>query len=442
MLDKQQQELYQRICDYELDDSSHEFGFLAHLMRANGWSRPFALRAIEEYRKFVFLALVADHPVTPSDQVDQVWHLHLLCSDAYWNDFCPRVLGRPLHHHPAKGGQAERDRFHEQYRATIRSYRQHFGEPPADLWPPVDVRFGRDLQMQRGRIRRPFRSWRGWPAWRIQASTLLVYLALMACGMAKAAAGASYDPPPESGDLIGLLGKLLSLIAGFTISLRHLRPLLLQPSSLSSTPELDNEDLAYLSHGPSRVLDLGLASLVQQGVLRADSSTNTLVLMEQTDQAMPGIAKVVLTVYRQLASNGQTAVAYADIVKLSRYDFSSQRVFLRSHKLLLNGLADTLSKLNALTTPLLYLFVIETFLGTNVPSPLDFLLPYFLCNCIGIIHPNNRTLWGDSVLQHYQAASTHSDPLQRIALLGHVAMSDGRLDELNTIVHTSKQHGA
>jgi hypothetical protein len=148
MLEKQQQ-LYQRICDYELDDPGHEFGFLAHLMGANGWSRSFALRAIEEYRKFVFLALVADHQVTPSDQVDQVWHLHLLCSDAYWNDFCPRVLGRPLHHHPAKGGQAERDRFHEQYRATIRSYRQHFGEPPLDLWPPLDVRFGRDLQIWR-----------------------------------------------------------------------------------------------------------------------------------------------------------------------------------------------------------------------------------------------------------------------------------------------------
>ena len=91
MLEKQQQ-LYQRICAYELDDPSHEIGFLAHLMRANGWSRPFALGAIDEYRKFVFLALEADHPVTPSDQVDQVWHLHLLFSDTYWNDFCPRVL--------------------------------------------------------------------------------------------------------------------------------------------------------------------------------------------------------------------------------------------------------------------------------------------------------------------------------------------------------------
>ncbi len=35
MLENHQQQLYQRICYYELEDSSHEFGFLAHLMRAN-----------------------------------------------------------------------------------------------------------------------------------------------------------------------------------------------------------------------------------------------------------------------------------------------------------------------------------------------------------------------------------------------------------------------
>jgi hypothetical protein len=35
MLEKQQQ-LYHRICDYELGDPSHEVGFLAHLMYANG----------------------------------------------------------------------------------------------------------------------------------------------------------------------------------------------------------------------------------------------------------------------------------------------------------------------------------------------------------------------------------------------------------------------
>jgi hypothetical protein len=134
--------------------------------------------------------------------VDQVWHLHLLCSDAYWNDFCPRVLGRPLHHHPAKGGQAERDRFHEQYRATIRSYRQHFGEPPLDLWPPLDVRFGRDLQMQRGPIRRPLRLWRGcrsWRRWRWSAPMggLLIGLGVIGSALASAAAGGPLRSTPR-----------------------------------------------------------------------------------------------------------------------------------------------------------------------------------------------------------------------------------------------------
>jgi hypothetical protein len=50
----------------------------------------------------------------------------------------------------AKDGQEKRDRFHDLYPVTIRSYRQHFG---------------RDLQMQCGRIRRPFKPWRGWRSW-------------------------------------------------------------------------------------------------------------------------------------------------------------------------------------------------------------------------------------------------------------------------------------
>ncbi|MBW4465378.1 MAG: hypothetical protein KME07_08055 [Pegethrix bostrychoides GSE-TBD4-15B] len=31
---------------------------------------------IEEYKKFLFLAIVADHPVTSLNAVDQAWHLH------------------------------------------------------------------------------------------------------------------------------------------------------------------------------------------------------------------------------------------------------------------------------------------------------------------------------------------------------------------------------
>lgn len=66
--------------------------FSARLARDNGWSRAFAERAIEEYRKFCFLAVHAGHPVTPSDEVDQVWHLHLLYSRHYWDALCRDVL--------------------------------------------------------------------------------------------------------------------------------------------------------------------------------------------------------------------------------------------------------------------------------------------------------------------------------------------------------------
>ena len=96
---------------------------------------PFAARAIEEYRKFCFLAVHAGHPVTPSDEVDQVWHLHLLYSRHYWDALCRDTLETPLHHGPTQGGVAEDRKFHDWYEATLASYRRYFGEPPQDSGP-------------------------------------------------------------------------------------------------------------------------------------------------------------------------------------------------------------------------------------------------------------------------------------------------------------------
>jgi uncharacterized protein (TIGR04222 family) len=468
---QQEPQLYQRICAYELDDPSHEIGFLAQLMRANGWSRPFALRAIGEYRKFVFLALVADHQVTPSDQVDQVWHLHLLFSEDYWNDFCPRVLGRPLHHQPTRGGKAERDRFHEQYRATIRSYRQSFGEPPADLWPPVDVRFGRDLQMQRGPIRRPFRPWVRW-RWPTRSSPLLVGPGLMACGIATAAAGARSDPPPANVDLpvlqqayqqtpqavqlllfflplLGLLVAVASLMVLSAFSSWLLRPLLLQPSSLSTTPQLDDEELAYLCAGPTRMLELGLASLVQAGVLRADPDTRKLVRegMGRIDGAMPGIAKQLLMVNSQLSYNVSKEMAYTDIVVPSHYEFKSIRESLQSQGLLLQGVAERIAELTR-SFLILMGFVVTFSMGgfLLVPNVTNYLLLILSC-CLmgfglGLNPPNDHTLWGDAVLKHYQRASTHADPLQRVALFGLTAIGGGRLDDLRNLIENVEADAA
>jgi hypothetical protein len=104
---------------------------------------------IEEYKRFAFLAVVADHQVTPCDAVDQAWHLHLTYTRDYWERFCPEVLGRSLHHGPTAGGAAEAQRYFEQYAATLKSYEAVFGPAPADLWPSAARRLIEDPRARR-----------------------------------------------------------------------------------------------------------------------------------------------------------------------------------------------------------------------------------------------------------------------------------------------------
>src|SRR5688572_30623486 len=114
----EQQELWQKIDRFELDDPHVSFSFSDRLARENGWSISFSLSAIQEYKKFIFLICISDHPLTPSDQVDQVWHLHLLYTHSYWIDMCKRLLNRDIHHGPTRGGNTERAKFKSWYQET------------------------------------------------------------------------------------------------------------------------------------------------------------------------------------------------------------------------------------------------------------------------------------------------------------------------------------
>jgi uncharacterized membrane protein YccC len=88
-------------------------------------------------------------------------------------------------------------------------------------------------------------------------------------------------------------------------------------------------------------------------------------------------------------------------------------------------------------------FLIVWLFMPNVPPLLAFLLPpCFLGFALGIKQPSGRTLWGDAVLHCYQSASTHADPLQRIALLGTAAMSGGRLDDLKRLIENVEADSA
>ncbi len=109
--------------------------FAGKLGRKLGWKRDFALRAIHEYKKFVYLGVATGVDVTPSKVIDQVWHEHLLFTRAY-RDFCRDVLGRDFDHHPElMQSHSQTAHFQQQFTRTIDAYQFEFDRlPPADIW--------------------------------------------------------------------------------------------------------------------------------------------------------------------------------------------------------------------------------------------------------------------------------------------------------------------
>ncbi len=138
--------LWSRLEAHQIGPADAPLGFAARLARENRWSEDFAQAVIGEYKRFCYLAMTAGHPVTPSDQVDQAWHLHLSYSRDYWRRFCPEVLGQELHHGPTSGSEEDRARFFEDYAQTLKAYEAIWGPPPEDIWSPAAERFGRQTR--------------------------------------------------------------------------------------------------------------------------------------------------------------------------------------------------------------------------------------------------------------------------------------------------------
>jgi hypothetical protein len=146
-------ELWTKLKKFELDDPSSKYSFSDRLARENRWDLHYTLEVIAEYKKFILLMCVADHSLTPSDQVDQCWHLHLLYTRSYWIDLCQNLIGKQIHHGPTKGGNTEKDKFEDWYEKTLGLYVQIFNQqPPTSIWPASDVRFS-DIHFSRVNIR-------------------------------------------------------------------------------------------------------------------------------------------------------------------------------------------------------------------------------------------------------------------------------------------------
>ena len=107
--------LWARIRAHPFEHPDRALDFTRRLARDRDWSLAFARAAVEAYRQFCFLACTGREPVTPSEEVDEVWHLHLTYSRDYWEVWCGAVLRTALHHEPTSGGPVEDARYAHQY---------------------------------------------------------------------------------------------------------------------------------------------------------------------------------------------------------------------------------------------------------------------------------------------------------------------------------------
>ena len=262
----EQRALWQRICTHPLVRPELGRDFRAQLAAEQGWNLAEADAAIEEYRRFCFLAVAGGINATPSSAVDQVWHLHLTHSRDYWQQFCPEVLGSSLHHLPSTGGAAELHRHQAQYAATLAAYEHYFGTPPSRWWPATSVLFDH----------RPRWSWvdrsRYWllprPSWpRAGWSMAVAAIALVLPGLALAL-------PSNPLDWTG--GPFLALFFGGALAMSLIGWLLRRQLAQTSVPvngaNLGMEELAYMAGGDQRLTDAVVAQGLAQGSLEMEGS--------------------------------------------------------------------------------------------------------------------------------------------------------------------------
>jgi hypothetical protein len=200
--------LWRAIESFDIDGGPSALTFARRLARENGWSLGFAERVIHEYKRFIFLAMEAGHPVSPSDEVDQAWHLHLTYCDSYWDRLNGEVLPRPLRHNPTRGGKSEGAKFNDWYQRTLDSYLRLFGEePPADVWPAPAARFA-SFRFQRVNLDDY------WLVPKVRPRARVFQIAGM-CLVAAALAGCS-AMYAQSGSGINSILPLVLVIAAFT----------------------------------------------------------------------------------------------------------------------------------------------------------------------------------------------------------------------------------
>ena len=93
-----------------------------------GWTKEQAARAIARYIMFLSLKYLHPHAkIVPTQEIDRVWHTHILDTCKYAED-CDKVFGYFLHHFPYFGLRGEEDQQNLQgsFAQTQSLFQEHF----------------------------------------------------------------------------------------------------------------------------------------------------------------------------------------------------------------------------------------------------------------------------------------------------------------------------
>lgn len=121
--------IWEAIASHEMPEDGVGLSFREQLARAQGIRTTSADRAIEEYRRFLYLCATTDAPAAPPKAVELVWKLHMQHTRDY-NDVLCAAIGTRIDHAPGMDATSDRTG----YRALKAAYCATFGDPPAKIW--------------------------------------------------------------------------------------------------------------------------------------------------------------------------------------------------------------------------------------------------------------------------------------------------------------------
>lgn len=260
--------------------------FSRRLGRENAWSQSYVARVVREYRRFLLLAATTEEIVTPSDAVDQAWHLHMIHTRDY-RRACKRLFGQMLDHTPSKGGRAEREKFETAYARTLVRYKDTFGEqPPSDVWPSIEERFAcaHFIRVDRGGhwvIAKPWFVQFIATRWSVHSWTPWTIALVTASGMITTGCVLRHSSVPHTGPefvLWLIAGWLMSLLLAILVRKREENG----GAAECESRKLDAYEAAYLARNGRAAVDAAVALLVARRVASFDAESGMLQALAPT----------------------------------------------------------------------------------------------------------------------------------------------------------------